>query len=609
MITNHLRLGSTDAQVLIVLDSPDNRATSTGQPISNGAWVHLCQTLIKVGIDLDRVMVTTLYPFQVGIDLSNTNPFDIDPYVTELHDLIKSMDNLAVIVPLGNYSAFHTMGKGNIDRKAMMAWNGTFGEDDVDISSLRGGVWTYDSNINVIPSNHPTMIRFNQTWIRRFHMDWSKISTRLQVGYKEFMPPSQNLIATPTDAEIHNFINDCFANEDMPLSLDIETWGDRLSCVGFAINPYEAICIRTENNYWLRRNIDLIRCLCEGPNPKVLINGMYDWYWLERDQGIRINNYAFDPQLMHHAIHSTDKQGLEYLTSIYLRRPAWKSMSKGEYDAMTMREKADKLWKYNCIDCCNTLELLNPIMGELTAKGKLEFYFRHYQELIEPLHRMSLHGVRINTELQNDCFELLMAECKDLQTRIVDMCDGFVIFGSKMVTERREPSKDEWERLIIKEKHEGEMPPKSKAICREAVRELKEAGLSYAIGGANAGTIAFKVEKLGNGTSTKKMITYFHDMLKIPKKMKYNRKMRKKTISMGKGAQQDMILKYPKIVGPVMQLIMLYKVKIKECDYFKGAWDSDNRIRCSFKMLTEAGRLASSKNPMRTGYNLQNVKR
>lgn len=41
----------------------------------------------------------------------------------------------------------------------------------------------------------------------------------------------------------------------------------------------------------------------------------------------------------------------------------------------------------------------------------------------------------------------------------------------------------------------------------------------------------------------------------------------------------------------------------------KGARDKDERIRCSYKFTTEAGRLASSKNPMGRGYNLQNIAR
>lgn len=606
--TNVTHIGGIDAEILVVVDCPDRSGVTAKMPIGNDAWVWTQKAIQRAGITA-AVRVEALHPkYIVGNDISKkltTN--EILCNISELNTRILSYPNVKVIVPMGEYSAFAVLGKGRVIREVMLAMGGVLKEDDTPITTMRGGVWNIGGRL-VIPMIHPFFASVNRKWIRRMLNDWRKVGDFMQEG-DSFFPSEPSHIINPTYPELTGYLTRAFSDPYAPMALDIETWGNRLSCVGFAMDAGTSIVIPTDTADRLHENLPFIQALCEGDHPKILANGNFDWYWLSRGYGIEINNFCWDVQLLHHCVHPNDNHGLEYLTSIYLRRPSWKSMAKGEYDAITLRERAEKLWVYNGIDCCNTRELLDHLRAEVESEGQLDFYFRHYAKMIEPLAKMSQYGVLADVSRQDECLELLNEECRQIQRNIIKQAGGFNLFGSTFKTESRKPTANEWKSLIIKDKWDGTYPPKAKAVNREAVAEMKAAGLVYRIGGKKAGTIEYKVEVLGNGFSGQKMQEYFYEKLGIPKQYKRVKGQAKPAVTIGKSAQVKILQMYPKVVGSIMPLILAYSEKVKEAAYFKGAWDADNRIRCHYGMLTSAARLSSKSNPMGTGYNLQNIKR
>jgi len=75
-------------------------------------------------------------------------------------------------------------------------------------------------------------------------------------------------------------------------------------------------------------------------------------------------------------------------------------------------------------------------------------------------------------------------------------------------------------------------------------------------------------------------------------------------------ALRSLALTYPQKVGAFMPPLLEYRRNDKVGSFLKEeVADGDGYVRCSYRRTTETHRLSSSKNPRRTGQNLQNVDR
>lgn len=133
-------------------------------------------------------------------------------------------------------------------------------------------------------------------------------------------------------------IEDAFAdirNADL-LSIDIETVGDQITCIGFAWTRDRALVIpifdtsKRDRCFWSYEDEceawRWIRRLCELPMPKVFQNGTYDLNFLWKRYGIAVTNCMHDTMLLSHALQPEMRKGLGFLGSIYTDEPAWKTM-------------------------------------------------------------------------------------------------------------------------------------------------------------------------------------------------------------------------------------------------------------------------------------------
>lgn len=120
------------------------------------------------------------------------------------------------------------------------------------------------------------------------------------------------------------------------ISIDIETAGDQITCIGFAWSKEHAFVIpifdnsKADRSYWNHNEEPVvwswIRRICGLPVPKVFQNGLYDLHFLWRRYGIATANCADDTMLLHHALQPEVQKGLGFLGSIYTDEPAWKMM-------------------------------------------------------------------------------------------------------------------------------------------------------------------------------------------------------------------------------------------------------------------------------------------
>lgn len=137
---------------------------------------------------------------------------------------------------------------------------------------------------------------------------------------------------------------------DVPLSIDIETFGGTITCIGFGTID-SAISIpfwdkrKPDGNYWPDaeqelRTLRLVRSWLMSPNPKILQNALYDLQYLWRTWGVTVNNCISDTMLMHHALMPEMSKDLNFLGGTYTDVPAWKQMRKLS-EAAAKRGKKD----------------------------------------------------------------------------------------------------------------------------------------------------------------------------------------------------------------------------------------------------------------------------
>jgi hypothetical protein len=230
------------------------------------------------------------------------------------------------------------------------------------------------------------------------------------------------------------------------------------------------------------------------------------------------------------------------------------------------------------------------------------------------------HGIKVDVKEQKKAAKLLRVELKGLHEKLNEMA-GEELFATETKSEMREPTRDEWIKLAYEFfRDNGELegfntllttPPPAKYVDRDARTVLKDLGFVYMMSGKNTGQIRYKVITIKKDFSKDKLLEFFYGTLNLPKQHKLRKVKgggRKKGVSLDEDAIRKLMYKHTRAIEPG-GLLLQYRGKKKELDYLKGAYDKDGRVRCTYKLLTNAGRLSSSKNPMRSGMNLQNLKR
>jgi len=169
-------------------------------------------------------------------------------------------------------------------------------------------------------------------------IDLSKIEREKE--YPDVRRPPCEIWIEPTLEDIARFFREHCRGCQI-LSVDIETSGKRITCIGFAPRSDLALVVplddsRAKNgNYWStatdeRQCWELIRQVLEDESiPKLFQNGLYDIAFLLRSYGIGVRGASHETMLIHHALQPEALKGLAYLGSIYTDHGPWKSERKG----------------------------------------------------------------------------------------------------------------------------------------------------------------------------------------------------------------------------------------------------------------------------------------
>jgi len=199
-------------------------------------------------------------------------------------------------------------------------------------------------------------------------------------------------------------------NGPTKLSVDIETRGGHIACIGIGWSSLDAICIPlmranfdvAKINYWMLEEeaylMHLMYKLLSHPNCQVIgQNFIYDAQYFYRHLHY-VPNFKRDTMLAQHSMFSSMPKGLDVLSGLYCEDHVyWKDESKN-WDAKLGERQ---LWSYNCVDCVRTYEIdtgQQAAIDNFPDWPKLPEIHDFQQSLFWPVLESMNIGLRVNNE-------------------------------------------------------------------------------------------------------------------------------------------------------------------------------------------------------------------
>lgn len=192
------------------------------------------------------------------------------------------------------------------------------------------------AQLKVLPSYHPAALL--REWKLRPVLFTDLRKAAREAEFPELRRPRREIWVDPTLEDMNEF-RTLYIDPAPRLSVDIETVGDQITCVGFAPTRDRALVVpffdyrRQDRNYWRtfgeeRAAWDFVRALLRLPKATVGQNFAYDLKYLWARYHMPPKNFEDDTMLLHHALQLEMEKGLGFLGTLYTDEASWKMMRK-----------------------------------------------------------------------------------------------------------------------------------------------------------------------------------------------------------------------------------------------------------------------------------------
>lgn len=347
-------------------------------------------------------------------------PFVLD-WLTKLYEQVK-MVNPKLIIGLGNY----TLWAFTEDCFKLSHDSGRLVPSGIgDYRGSQLHTTTISASVPFLPTYHPAATFHTYPWRAMIRHDL-KVIARRAFATAGWEPPNRLYIIRPSVADVIEVLDNLLAfaalDKFLKLAVDIETRGNFIACIGIAWNSFTAICIpilTTEKGkkagYWtMEEEFEIMLKLQElltHPNVGCVgQNFQFDAQYIFA-QMFFVPNIVDDTMLKHHCcfpgggdpIKGTGPKGLvqkslNHISSLYCDfHRYWKD--EGKTWETWMPE--ERLWNYNCDDCCITYEANEKLDDVVRIQGLEEQYQFQIQQLTELAIPMMLIGVKIDLNTRN----------------------------------------------------------------------------------------------------------------------------------------------------------------------------------------------------------------
>ena len=205
-----------------------------------------------------------------------------------------------------------------------------------NIGKTRGTTAAGYGGYKVLSTYHPAAVLRDFSLRPIFYADLNKVKT--EQAFPEIRRPRREIWVEPTLADLGGFYEK-YIVPSPDLSIDIETVGDQVTCIGFAPSTDRALVVpffdyrKPDVNYWPDAAHEVaawqwVKRVCALDKNIVGQNFLYDMHFLWRRCGIPVLHARDDTMLLHHALQPEMEKGLGFLGSIYCSEPSWKIMRK-----------------------------------------------------------------------------------------------------------------------------------------------------------------------------------------------------------------------------------------------------------------------------------------
>jgi uracil-DNA glycosylase len=226
--------------------------------------------------------------------------------------------NPNLIICLGNTPLWALGGRTGIKK-----WRGTTLESTHTVAGYK-----------LLATYHPAAVL--RGWELRPIVIADLMKAAFQSTFPDIRRPHREIWIEPGLDDIRRFCSDVIQhNPARPLSVDIETSGTRITCIGLGYSDI-AIVIpfdderAADGNYWPSGDVEravwalVASVLSDASIPKLFQNGLYDIAFLWRSVRVKVLGAEEDTMLLHHALQPELEKSLGFLGSIYADDLAWK---------------------------------------------------------------------------------------------------------------------------------------------------------------------------------------------------------------------------------------------------------------------------------------------
>lgn len=548
--------GPADSKLMIILDCVSNRDLYSNTILNDREFDRM---LTEAGGNRSRAFVTALIREQVYGQSFETQVAakraEVTPRHRQLHGrdvlpvVVESLDRLVADIELIKPKIILTLGNG-----ALFALTGKWG-----VKSWRSSLIEYTTpsghRCHVIPTYTPSYIQSvwkdRNTSIFDIRKAWTLAHDGIPIE-----APDYNFLIEPTFSEAAKCLQTLLSrvrSGPTKLSVDIETRGGHIACVGVAWSSTDAICIpqlravppevpgwERRIHYWREEEesflTHLMHQLLTHPNAEVIgQNFIYDAQYFYRHFHF-VPKFKRDTMLAQHSMFSNMPKGLDVLSSLHVKHHVyWKDESKNWDPKLGERQ----LWIYNCKDCCVTYEIDDSQQRAIDAWSeswpKLREVHDFQQSMFWPVLETMNRGLRVD----NDSKGRLSSELA--------------------------------EAIAVREKW---------------IEDL----------------LGFPL----NIRSPKQMQDTFYRLLAQPEVKKRSKKGA--SVTTDDSALEKIATREP-LLKPLCDVIRdLRSLGVFRSTFLEAPVDIDQRMRCSFNIAgTETYRFSSSENAFGSGMNLQNI--
>jgi len=377
-----------------------------------------------------RVPRSSCYVTNVRKDYSPKNSV---PTRDEIREILPSLrEELSscranIFIALGAEALFTLTGKDSISD-----WRGSILESSLLPGRKVLGTWHPASTIHTTEGSYK-----NFSW--RYVIDIDLRRAVRESNYPDIRRPEREFSLAPDFEGAVQFLRSL----GPIVSVDIETFGEQISCVGFSDSPRRAIVLPFIGGHYsvsqlasLWREIDVVLRTrqCRGQNFQ------FDVTRLEQ-LGFYIPNIAHDTMLSHHLLWTelggaggrkdkttgthgidslTGKHSLAFITSQYTEEPYYKDESEKAWQTpgLPIEERFRQYWTYNGKDCCVTQEAGDKLEEELIKAKQLDYYREHVLGLIRPVMAMQARGILVDRDKLASIKQRQQLEADYLQMRL-----------------------------------------------------------------------------------------------------------------------------------------------------------------------------------------------